>query len=78
MKASVMSQASKESETPSYDTYLVELHPMDPGRPDRQLHDYGQQCLNGFLQSVRRRPRLLEDEVNTSRRGPQPWRHRRL
>ena len=78
MKFSVMSQASKQTEMPSYETYLVELHPMDPGRPDRQLHDYGQQRLNGFLQRVRRQPRQLEDEVKMKRREPLPWWHRWL
>ena len=72
-KFSVMSQASKQSETPSYETYLVELHPMDPGRPDRQMHDYGQQCIDGFLHQIRRHPRLLQDEVKMRRQVP--WWH---
>ena len=78
MNSSVMSQDSKQTEAPSYETYMMELHPMDPGRPDRQLHDYGQQCLNGFLQRVSRRPKELEDEVRVSRRGPLPWWYRWL
>ena len=72
MRSSVMSQASKQSETLSYETYLVELHPMDPGRPDRQLHDFGQQRLNRFLRHVSRRPQRFEDEVKMRRGGPVP------
>ena len=75
LKASVMSQASKLSETPSYYNYLdlVELHPMDTGRPDRNLHDYGEQRINGFLQDVARRPKGLREKVKRKRGGALAW-----
>ena len=73
LKSSVMSQASKLTERPSSHTYLGELHPMYAGRPDRNLHDYGQYRLNGFLQQVARSPRRLEEKVNKKRGGASAW-----
>ena len=74
LKASVMSQASKQTERPSYYTYLnlEELHPMDVARPDRNLHDYGEYRINGFLRAVARRPQQLEEKV-IRKRGKAAW-----
>ena len=60
MKASVMSQASKITEMPSYEICQVEWHCAEPGRPDWHLHDLWHQRLNSFLKQLSRQPQRVE------------------
>lgn len=71
----VVTQASLMSHEPSYCTYLraEDLHPSNPGNPDRNMHNYGQHCLNGFLWEVAQHPRAFQKEVRKRRGEPKKW-----
>ena len=73
--AFVVSQSSLVSREPSYFTYRrrEDLKPGEVGHPDRNLHNYGQRCLNDFLHYVSRRPRTFRKDVNDRRGEPMSW-----
>ena len=48
---------------------MEELHPCDPGQPDRNMHDQGVASLERFLLKVARRPADFTAEVK-QRRNP--------
>lgn len=75
----VMTETSKMSQKPSYDTYhcLEELHPSQTGKPDRGMHNIAKRRLHLFLKQVARSPKELEEEVEQRRSGHEIIRQRR-
>ena len=71
----VVSQASLVSHEASYFTYkrIEDLKPGEVAHPERNLHNYGQQCLNDFLNFVSRHPRTFRKDVRGRRGEPMSW-----